>query len=35
MIYVKNDGTWLGDSEEVDMWKDMNGYLDRQTGMRR
>ena len=31
MLYVKNGGTWHGDSEEVDMWKDMDGHLDKQT----
>ena len=30
MLYVKNDGTWLSDSEVVDMWKNVDGRLDRQ-----
>ena len=31
MLYVKYGGTWLGDSEGVNMWKDMDRHLDRQT----
>ena len=34
MLYVKYGWTWLGDSEEVEMWKDMDGHLDRQTADR-
>ena len=34
MFYVKYGGTWLGDSEEVNMWKYMEGHLDRQTAYR-
>ena len=31
MLYVKYGGIWLGDSEKVNMCKDMDGHLDRQT----
>ena len=31
MLYVKYAGSWLGDSEEGNMFKDMNGHLERQT----
>ena len=31
MLYVKYGGTWLGDSEGVNMWKDIDRHLDRQT----
>ena len=30
MLYVKYGGTWLGDSEEVNMWRDMDSRLDGQ-----
>ena len=30
MRYVKYGKTWLGDFEEVNVWKDMDGHLDRQ-----
>ena len=30
ILYIKYDRTWLGYSEEANMWKDMDGYLDRQ-----
>ena len=30
MLYVKYGGTWLGDSEEVYHWKNMDGKTDRQ-----
>ena len=31
MFYLKYGGTWFSDSEEVNMCKDMDGHLDRQT----
>ena len=31
VLYVKYGGTWLGDSEEVNTWKDIDGHLNRQT----
>ena len=31
MLYVKYGGTWIGDSEEINICKDMDGHLDRQT----
>ena len=31
MFYVKYGGTWLSESEEIDMWKDMDGHLNRET----
>ena len=30
MFNVKYNGTSLSDSEEVDMWKDVNGHLEKQ-----
>ena len=29
MPYVKRGGTWLGDSEEVNIWKGLDGHLNR------
>ena len=29
LLYVKYGGTWIGDSEVVNIWKDMDGHLDR------
>ena len=31
MLYIKHGGTWLSDSEEVNMWVDMDGPFNRQT----
>ena len=31
MLYVKYGVTWIGDSEEINICKDMDGHLDMQT----
>ena len=31
ILYVKYGGTWIGDSEEVNMSKDMDEHLKRET----